>query len=29
MQELASEKNRKLVDIASMIVTPDEALDVN
>jgi response regulator NasT len=29
LQKLASEKNRKLVDIASMIVTADEALDVN
>jgi len=28
LQKLASEKNRKLVDIASMIVTADEALDV-
>jgi response regulator NasT len=27
LQKLASEKNRKLVDIASMIVTADEALD--
>lgn len=29
LQKLASEKNRKLVDIASMIVTADEAMDVN
>jgi len=29
LQKLASEKNRKLVDIASMIVTADEALDVS
>lgn len=28
LQKLASEKNRKLVDIASMIVTADEALDL-
>lgn len=28
LQKLASEKNRKLVDIASMIVTADEAMDV-
>jgi response regulator NasT len=28
LQKLASEKNRKLVDIASMIVTADEALDM-
>jgi len=28
LQKLASEKNRKLVDIASMIVTADEALDI-
>lgn len=28
LQKLASEKNRKLVDIASMIVTADEAFDV-
>ncbi len=28
LQKLASEKNRKLIDIASMIVTADEALDV-
>jgi response regulator NasT len=27
LQKLASEKNRKLIDIASMIVTADEALD--
>jgi response regulator NasT len=29
LQKLASEKNRKLVDIASMIVTADEAMDVS
>ena len=29
LQKLASEKNLKLVDIASMIVTADEALDVS
>lgn len=29
LQKLASEKNRKLVDIASMIVTADEALDIS
>jgi response regulator NasT len=29
LQKLASEKNRKLVDIASMIVTADEALDMS
>jgi response regulator NasT len=29
LQKLASEKNRKLVDIASMIVTADEALGVS
>jgi len=29
LQKLASEKNRKLVDIATMIVTADEALDGN
>ena len=29
LQKLASEKNRKLVDISSMIVTADEALDVS
>jgi response regulator NasT len=28
LQKLASEKNRKLIDIASMIVTADEALDL-
>src|SRR5262245_51627824 len=28
LQKLASEKNRKLVDIASMIVTADEALEI-
>lgn len=29
LQKLASEKNRKLVDIATMIVTADEAMDGN